>query len=354
MISVTRIFRLSMRVAHWAEPHVREWQRKRNLQRVEGQRHLDARNWAEAEKHFTLALAEPRRSKRLRCELLLNLEQAQRGQEKLAAAEQSALQALEIAPNRSLRARVQDALVEIEIQQARYSEAEQRIVAILQAEHAEGQPDGARVARCYRKLGEARLGSDRNAEALEAFRQAAGLSERVFGGAHAETARSFAELGGLYRQHGDHVQAQLFLRRALDIHRAASGLDSMEATQGLYQLAASLEESGDLGGAAGEFERLLALRARQVGVNPLENAETQVRLAGLYLRAERIGPAKELLNHAVGVLERNGGPPLAQALQMLAIAEEQSGRPEEAARWRDAASNLVGRDLVPQPTPTSA
>lgn len=86
---------------------------------------------------------------------------------------------------------------------------------------------------------------------------------------------------------------------------------------------------------------MLALRARQVGVNPLDNAETQVRLAGLYLMAGRIGPAKELLNHAVGVLERHGGPTLAEAVQMLAFAEEQSGRPEEAQRWREVASNLA-------------
>jgi tetratricopeptide (TPR) repeat protein len=125
------------------------------------------------------------------------------------------------------------------------------------------------------------------------------------------------------------------------MHRRVSGIDSHQATEGLYHLAASLEESGDLTGAAGEFERLLALRARQVGVNPLENAETQVRLAGLYLRAERTGPAKELLNHAISVLERKGGPPLARALDMLALAEDQSGRPEEAQRWREVASNLV-------------
>jgi tetratricopeptide (TPR) repeat protein len=341
MISVTRILRLTMRVVQWAEPHIKEWHRQRHLHRVEGQRHLDSRNWGEAETHFTLALAERRHSNQRRCELLLNLEQAQRRQRKLAEAEQSALWAMEIARSRSLRARAQDALVDIEIEQARYPEAEQRIAEILHAENAESRPDGARVARCYRKLGGARLKSDRNPEALEAFRQAAELSEQVFGAAHAETAQSFAELGMLHRQFGDHVQAQLFLRRALDIHRGASGLDSHEATQGLYQLAASLEESGDLDGAAGEFERLLALRARQVGVNPLENAETQVRLAGLYLMAGRIGPAKELLNHAVSVLERNGGQPLAQALEMLAITEEQSGRPEEAKRWRGVASNLA-------------
>jgi tetratricopeptide (TPR) repeat protein len=344
MISVTRIFRLSMRVAHWAEPHVKEWHRQRHLNRVEGQRHLDAHNWSEAERYFTLALAERRHSAKRRCELLLNLEQAQRGQRKLVEAEQSALAAMELAVrsrSRSLRARAQDALVEIQVEQARYSEAEQNVVDILRTEHEDSRPDGPRIARSYRMLGTVLLKSGRRAEAMESFQQAAALAERVFGAANAETAASFAELGALYREQGNHSEAQRCLRRALEIHREASGLDSHEATRRLYQLAASLEESGDLDGAAGEFERLLALRGRQVGVNPLENAETQVRLAGLYLRARRTAPAKELLNHAIGLLERKGGEPLAQALELLACAEEQSGRAEEAKRWREVVSNMT-------------
>jgi tetratricopeptide (TPR) repeat protein len=341
MFFLVRIVRLAMRVGPWAEARFKEWNEERQFQATEGRRQLAARNWGEAEKHLSMALDERRHSKNRRCELLLDLERAQRRQAKFAAAEQSLVEATSIASSRSLRARAQDALVDLQLEQARYPEAEQGIADILQAEHAEARPDGTRMARCYRKLGAVRLQSGRNAEAMEAFRQAADLSERVFGAEHTETAQSFAELGMLHRQHGDHPQAQVFLRRALDIHRGASGLDSHEATEGLYHLAASLEESGDLDGAAGEFERLLQLRARQVGVNPLENAETEVRLAGLYVRAGRTGPAKELLNHAVSVLERNGGEPLAQALLTLAVAEDQSGRPQEAERWREVASNLT-------------
>ena len=124
MISVTRIFRISMKVARWAEPHVKEWHRKRHFNRVEGQRNLDCRNWSEAEKHLTLALAERRHSDKRRCELLLNLEQAQRRQKKLTEAEQSALAAWRrrLGPgDRSLRARAQDALVDIQLEQASIS-----------------------------------------------------------------------------------------------------------------------------------------------------------------------------------------------------------------------------------------
>jgi tetratricopeptide (TPR) repeat protein len=261
-----------------------------------------------------LALAERRHSRHRRCDLLLDLEHAQWRQAKFTEAEQSLQAALAVASNRSLRARAQDALLDLQLEQARYPEAERSIAQILQAEQAYSQPDGKRVARCYQKLGAVRVKTGREAEALEAFRWAAEQSEQVFGTGHPETAQSLGDLGTLLRRHGHHAEAQHCLRRALDIHREGAGLDSREATEGLYQLASSLEESGDLDGAASEFERLLALRARLVGVHPVENAEAQVRLAGIYLRARRTGPAKELLNHALGVLERTGGPPLAQAL----------------------------------------
>jgi tetratricopeptide (TPR) repeat protein len=337
---VLRLIRTLFAVARWAEERIKEWYEERQFQQREGQRHLAARNYSEAEKHLQLALDERRHSKQKRCELLLNLERAQRRQGKFTEAEQSLQAAMAVASSRALRVRAEDALLDLHLEQARHPEAEQAIADILRAEQAEARPDGARVTKCYRKLGALRLKTARHAEAMEAYRHAAEMSERVFG-EHTETAESFGELGALLRQHGDHAEAQRYLRRALDIHRAASGLDSREATQGLYHLAASLEESGDLDGAAAEYERLLGLRARQVGVNPLENAEAQVRLAGLYITAGRIGPAKELLNSALAVLERNGGQPLAQALDLLALAEEQSGRPDEARRWREVASSLA-------------
>jgi tetratricopeptide (TPR) repeat protein len=341
MISIFRLFRLGMRVARWAEPRIREWNQERQFQATEGRRHLEARNYGEAEKHLSLALAERRHSKNKRCELLLDLERAQRRQAKFPQAEQTLLAAREIASTRMLRSRAQDALLDLHLDQSHHQEAQQILIEILQSEQSESRPDRARLARSYRKLGTLLLTCGHKAEAMQAFRQAAELAERIYGAAHTETAQSLAELGAIMREQGDHTEAQRMLRRALEIHRAASGLDSPEATQGLYQLASSLEESGDLDGAAGEFERLLALRARQVGVNPLDNAEAQVRLAGLYLKARKIAAAKELLSHAIGVLERRGGQPLAHALELLACAEDQSGRPDEARRWREVASGLV-------------
>jgi tetratricopeptide (TPR) repeat protein len=344
MISITRLFRLGIRVAAWATPRMQEWHRQRHMNRVEGQRHLDARNWTEAEKHLTLALAERRHSSKRRLDLLLGLVQAQRRQAKFVEAEQTTNTAIQLANQShdySLGSRALDALMDIQLDQGKYAEAEQTAREIMELQSSQSKPDNALLSKCFRKLGTALLKVERDAEAMEAFRQAATLSERAFGAEHVETANSLAELGMLFRERGEHAEAQQHLRRALQIHRGTLGPDSHEATQDLHHLAASLEDSGDIDGAVEEFERLLALRARQVGCNPLETAEAQVRLAVLYLNASRTGPAKELLMQAIGTLERKGGPALSQAMEAMARAEEQFGRPADAKQWREKALSIA-------------
>ncbi len=346
MLSLTRIFRLSIRFAAWVTPHVKEWHRQRHLNRVEGERHLASRNWSEAEKHLNLALAERRHSPKRRFDLLLSLEKAYLRQRKLTEAEQTIRMAIEVAvqaKDHSLRSRGLDALVDVQLEQGKYPEAESTTGEIANLEAAQPKPDNARLATCARKLATALLNSGRDADAMEALERAAKLSEQAFGAEHVETANSLAELGMLYRQKGDHAGAQRHLRRALHIHRAVSGADSHEATRDLSHLAASLEESGDLDGAAGEYERVLALKERQVGGNPAEKADTQVRLAGLYLRAGRTSAARELLTSAVAALERKGGERAAQAMETLARAEEQAGRKEDAKRWRQKALDLAAQ-----------
>lgn len=90
-------------------------------------------------------------------------------------------------------------------------------------------------------------------------------------------------------------------------------------------------------GAMAEYEKLLTLRERQIGGDPLDTAEAQVRLAGLHLRVGRIPSGRELLIRAVPVLERKGGARLAEAYEMLACAEDLSGRGKEAQHYRDKA-----------------
>jgi tetratricopeptide (TPR) repeat protein len=343
MISVTRLFRLGIRFAVWATPHVKAWHRRLNLNVSEGQRHLESRNWSEAEKHLVAALTEKRHSSKRRIGLMLDLAKAQRKQAKLVDAEQSARAAMELAAgDHALWSRAMEALVDVEISQEKFSDAEQTIREIATRESEQSKPDRARLATCARKLGTALLKSGRQEEAFEAFQQAASLAEQAFGANHVETAQSLSQLGMLSRQHGHHAEAQRCLRRAAEIHQSASGPESSAATEAIYNLAASLEQSGDFAGAASEFERVLKLKDRQVGGDREEATEVQVHLAGLYVKAGRIAPARELLMQAIGTLERKGGPRLARALEIFAEVEERMGHAEEARQWRERAAEIAG------------
>jgi tetratricopeptide (TPR) repeat protein len=329
MFGITRIFRLGIRVAAWATPHVKDWHQKRHMNRNEGQRHLAARNYGEAEKYLRAALRENNHTHLRQFELTLNLVEALRGQGKLDDAEASARQAVALAVQQQsvpMQSLALDALVDVFLAQGHYAEAEGAAAEIARLESRQGNPNHAQLAKCSRKLGTALLNSGRHPEALQAFQHAANLHEQAFGAEHVETGHSLAELGRLYKQTGNHTEAQKHLRRAWQIHRDVFGADSHEAVQDLVHLAASLDESGDPAAAATEYERMLALRERQVGADREETAETQVRLAALYVRAGR-SPA----------LERKGGPTYAAALETMACAEEQGGRREEAKRWRDRA-----------------
>jgi tetratricopeptide (TPR) repeat protein len=346
MIGVTRIFKTALRVAEWATPHVQEWHRQRHLNRTEAQRHSQAGNWSEAERHFQLALEEREHSTVDRLELLLGLAEAQRCQSKLEDAERTACDAVKIAvreESEPMHSLALEALANVQLDQQRYGEAEKTAREMIRLETARPKPDHARLASCSRKLASALERSERPVEAIEALQNALSHAEKSFGGEHAETAGHLSELGSLHRRHGHHGAAQICLRRALGIHRAlgmkvdGAGADSPDATEALYNLAASLEESGDLNGAAAEFERMLTLRERQVGANPEETALVQVRLAVLQLRTGRVSSARELLINAASRLERKGGPGLAQALEALASAEERSGRDDNARQYREKA-----------------
>jgi tetratricopeptide (TPR) repeat protein len=176
------------------------------------------------------------------------------------------------------------------------------------------------------------------------------LSEQGAGPNHLDTGNALAELGALHTQQGNQAEAQKCIRRALEIHRGEHGADSAEATKDLVLLATSLAESGDLQGAAAEYEKVLTLRDRQVGGDRHEDAETQVRLAILYLQTERFPAARELLVTAVATLERKGGDNLHLALSALAFIEEHSGRPAAADSLRQRAAKLAPKASAPVPS----
>jgi len=326
------------RLAAWATPHVKEWHRQRHQDRLEGERHLAAGNYTEAEKHLTAAVAlavERRAGPGKLVALRLQLAEAQQELGKFADAEGSVRAALDNAgQDRQWRAVALDALADIQLAGGNFADAEKTL-----AEAADFPADAASSARRMLKLARARYqGGDRN-KGFDYYAQAVDLHEKAFGAEHLETGHLLAELGVLGRAQGDHEKAQTHLRRALKIHEAYCGADSHEAAEDLAQLAGSLEESGDLEGAMAQYERALRLSERRVGGNMEDMADMQARVARMYILWGELGKARQLMAQAIPALVGRPGKRLAEALETMALLEEASGRPQEAAQIREALLN---------------
>lgn len=333
-MSAKTIMKVGVRVAEWATPYVQKWQKKRNLNRVEAQRYMDLREWSEAEKHFRLALEEKHHNLPDRIGFLLGLAEAQRCQGELENAERTVTLAGEVAGNdKALCSQALEALAKLQLEGKRYEEAEKSAREAIRLETECAKPDYARLASRSRKLGLALEHCGRSAAASDALTTGLAHAEKAFGADHAETASFLHDLGMLHRRHGDHASAQGHFRKALKVHRTlaavpgANGIDAKAATDALHNLAVSLEESGNADEAAAEYEKMLHLRERQVGADPIETAEARVRLAALHLRTGRTSSARELLARAIPALDRQGGPLLERARELLIAAEEQAARP---------------------------
>ncbi len=214
MVSILRLFRLGTRFAAWATPHVREWHRKRHLNRSEGERHLQAGNHSEAEKHLTLAIAEAeqrRYSVAKRIQLQLALAEAQREQGKLMEAERSLRTAiLDAVKERdsAMQAVCLDGLAQVLLARGDFRDAESTIQQAMSLEPSMPRPDPQATARRARQLAIARHKDGRLTDAMPAFQKALALHEQAYGAEHVETANLLSEVAAIQHDQGNHTEAQ--------------------------------------------------------------------------------------------------------------------------------------------------
>ncbi|MEQ1884408.1 MAG: tetratricopeptide repeat protein [Bryobacteraceae bacterium] len=326
---------------------VKSWTLDRNFDQTEGERLLNAGNYAPAEAHLFRAVvdAETRqRSAAKRVSLRILLAEAQRGQfraqdeepkfAKLTSAEATVRAAIEIAAanaDRALYIQCLDALAEIFTDQQNFAAVERVMQDAIKLEAALARPDPLRMGRRVLRLGVAKHRQGKAEEALPALEKAVAISEETLGPEHEETANHLTALGAVHRAMGNHEAAQKLLRRALRVHEQ-KGLDAPLAIADLHHLAGSLEESGDLDGAAAEYERALAYKHRVIGSDLEDLAELQYGLASLYVEWGNFARARELLYEAIGTFRRRGGLRLCVSYETMAHIEECSGRYSDAVK----------------------
>jgi tetratricopeptide (TPR) repeat protein len=329
-------------------PRLEAWSLDRNPDRTEGERLLKARGYAAAEVHLAKAAVDAEKrghsaSKRIQIRLLLA--EAQRRQfhadrldpdyAKLDAAEQTVRSAIELAARTNDRfAYMQclDALAEIFADQTNVAAVEKVTRDALEIEASLPHPEPLRMARRVHRLGLLRHQAGRISEAIPMLEKAVAIHEDTFGPDHLETGNQLTALGAIHRAHGNHDEAQKCLRRALKIHERTQGVQSPEAIQDLHHLAGSLEESGDLEGAAAQYERALMFKHRVIGGDLDDIAELQFGMAGLYIKWQNHSRARELLLESVATFKRKGGVRLAVGYETLAYVEECSGRYTDAIK----------------------
>lgn len=329
----------SAKLVAWAAPHVQQWQIDREYNRVEGDRQMKARNYAQAEARLLEAVQESAdrlSSPSTRIRLQMQLAEAQRKQgahdgSKLDDAEATIRAALELTARISNPAgyvQCLDALAEVFHDRGDYPAMECIIEEGVRIEAAMPHPDPIRMARRVQRLGMVR--HLRGEDGIPALEKAIMLFEQAYGEEHVETGGVLSETGILYRAAGRHEEAQSCLRRALRIHEREHGANSPEAIRDLHNLAGSHEEVGDLESAASLYERALELKDRIVGGDQEELAEMQFGIAGLYIDWGNLSRARELLAMCIGTFKRKKGARLAVAYELLAHVEEYSGRYKDA------------------------
>ena len=183
MLGPLSAFRWSMHMAAWATPRLKAWSLERNLNRIEGERHLKARNYTEAEKYLTLAVAEADaqlHSVRI-VQFRLYLAEAQRRQGKLDEAEQTIRTALEHTARISNPAgyvQCLDALAEVFHDAGNFPAMEKVLQEGVRIESSTPRPDPLRMARRVHRLGVARHKNGRSEDAIPALEKAVTLIEQ--------------------------------------------------------------------------------------------------------------------------------------------------------------------------------
>ena len=341
------LFNALIRVAAWVTPWAQRRYREFNANRTEAEYHLRTGNFSEAEKSLLVLYAEAGRRRALRSrkvEILVQLAEVRRRQNKLAEAEATAADAMTLGGGKP-HARAMEELSRIYVDQGRFPEALDLAQRALQ--HAEtGKPDPLLSAQLTYGMATIESHMNDEANARKHLQEAIQLYELAYGADHPETANRLSEFAAMLAKEGNHTDALACIQRAYKIHQRTAGPHSPEAVMDLQGIAETLHEKGDLEQAAEQYEKVLRFKEKQVGVKPLDYAKLLLHAADLYLSTDNYPRAYELLHQAVSMLERYPEQ-LAEASERLAHVYEVSGRVKDAEKARKRAHDARVKALHP-------
>lgn len=339
-MNILRIFRYSIRIAAWATPHVQRWMRNYNVNATEAERHFQARNYSEAEKYYTAALEDAARRHspaERRVRILLQIAESRRRQRNLEGALASVNEGIQRAEALGATHPVQgmclDALARIQMERGHIEEALAAGRAALQLARVDKHGGPALIAERCHNLAAIEKRSGNTKQHLELLRESLDYFERAHGSRHVDTANQLSKMGVALQNEGSYEEALPLLEKASRIHGELLGADAPELMDDLEHLAEICHAQGKLPESAGIYDRLLRLKERQVGADPLAYGRTLTNASEVYMATNQYARAHEYLHHAARLLERNPGY-LAPVLEKFARLYEKLGRDDEAQQMR--------------------
>jgi len=216
----------------------------------------------------------------------------------------------------------------------RYHEAEhlfQRALAIREQQLGTEHPSTAGSFINFALLYDS-WGKYRKAEVL--YKRALSIYQKVYGFDHPDTAMSLISLAELYRQQGKYGEVEPLLVSARLTFEKVYGPDDHPNTALCLHLLASLYlAQGKYQEAEPLFQRALAIRERQLGVEHPSTATSLNSLADLYLAQGKYQEAEPLLQRTLKIREKQLGPEhpdVASSLNSLADLYLAQGKYQEA------------------------
>jgi len=181
----------------------------------------------------------------------------------------------------------------------------------------------AALGRTYLALGEFELAEELTSRAMRD-------RERLLMPGDHDIAESLMDMGALLHAMHRPQEAEPYLRRALDMHRALRGEENLDTARVYNDLGAVLRTANRDAEAADMHAKALAIRRALDGDDSIAVAESLNNLAAAYRGLGRLDEAQKSLDEVVRIrseLLRPDHPLVAQALQNLGVLAAERGDP---------------------------
>ncbi len=189
-----------------------------------------------------------------------------------------------------------------------YKEAEQIDIRLIVLREKLYGKEHADTARSYNNIGEVYRNQGDYVKALEYQRKALDIMERVLGPYHPLTATFYNNIGLVYHSQGDYAKALEYYKKDLDICERVLGSDHPNTAQSYNNIGMVYYNQGDYAKALEHFGKALDIRERVLGLDHPDTAQSYNNIGGGYHSQGNYAKALEYYEKALDIRERVLGP----------------------------------------------